>query len=100
MTREQQIFKKGSTTYYFSSKFFPKSSKEDVFKLYSFVRLADDFVDKVPSDIKNFNKLEKAWKSKLAGKKLKSKKKLLKKKIKKVVVKVSKNNNFLTADHY
>lgn len=61
MNREQEIFKNGSTTYYFSSKFFPKSSRIDVFRFYSFVRLADDFVDKIPADKSSFFKLEKLW---------------------------------------
>jgi phytoene synthase len=62
VSKEQQIFKNGSTTYYFSSKFFPKPIREDVFKLYSFVRIADDLVDSVPQDKKSFTKLESAWK--------------------------------------
>lgn len=61
MSREQDIFKNGSTTYYWSSKFFPEETRKDVFKLYSFVRIADDFVDTLPQDKKNFQQLEKAW---------------------------------------
>lgn len=61
MNREQDIFKNGSTTYYWSSKFFPEETRKDVFKLYSFVRIADDFVDTLPQDKKNFQQLEKAW---------------------------------------
>jgi 15-cis-phytoene synthase len=51
---EQQIFQKGSTTYYWSSKFFPKKVREDIFKLYSFVRVVDDFVDSTPTDLDAF----------------------------------------------
>lgn len=58
---EQEIFKKGSTTYYFSSKFFPASVRDDVFKLYSFVRVADDYVDCVPPKTAKFKALRKAW---------------------------------------
>lgn len=48
MSLEKEIFKKGSTTYYWSSKFFPKKVREDIFKLYSFVRVMDNFVDEEP----------------------------------------------------
>ncbi|MES2971607.1 MAG: phytoene/squalene synthase family protein [Patescibacteria group bacterium] len=58
---EQQIFKKGSITYYFSSKFFTKKVREDVFKLYSFVRIADDYVDAIPQQTQQFHKLRKLW---------------------------------------
>ncbi|MBP9821155.1 phytoene/squalene synthase family protein [Candidatus Saccharibacteria bacterium] len=61
MKNEKQIFKNGSTTYYWSSRFFPEKTRQDVFKLYSFVRIADDFVDCVPQDKKHFLQLEKAW---------------------------------------
>lgn len=45
---EKRIFKQGSTTYYWSSSFFPKSYRKDIFALYSFVRVADDYVDEQP----------------------------------------------------
>lgn len=61
---KNQIFKKGSTTYYFSSVFFPKSVRDDVFTLYAFVRTADDYVDQIPQDVLSFlefkNKTHKA----------------------------------------
>lgn len=41
--------------------FFPEDTREDVFKLYSFVRIADNFVDAVPQDKKSFMQLNKAW---------------------------------------
>ncbi len=59
---EEEIFKKGSTTYYWSSKFFPKSVRTDVFKLYSFVRVTDDFVDSIPQDSRSFYELKSMWK--------------------------------------
>ena len=49
-----KTFKKGSKTYFFSSLFFPKAAKEDVFMLYSFVRVADSFVDEIPQQKKEF----------------------------------------------
>jgi phytoene synthase len=61
MSVEKNIFKNGSTTYYWSSRFFPKGVRDDVFKLYSFVRIVDDFVDRVPSDVKKFEYIEKRW---------------------------------------
>lgn len=62
MMTEAEVFKRGSTTYYWSSKFFPKKTRQDVFKLYSFVRVADDFVDTVPQQTERLNELEKTWK--------------------------------------
>ncbi|EKQ52715.1 MAG: phytoene/squalene synthetase [Methanobacterium sp. Maddingley MBC34] len=48
------IFKKGSKTYYYSTIFFPKKVKQDVFILYSFLRKADDYVDQIPQDSDGF----------------------------------------------
>ncbi|MFA5034983.1 MAG: phytoene/squalene synthase family protein [Candidatus Margulisiibacteriota bacterium] len=48
------IFKQGSRTYFYSSLFFPKAVKDDVFTLYAFVRLADNFVDTIPQDRTGF----------------------------------------------
>jgi len=62
---EESIFKQASTTYYWSSKFFPANVRSDVYKLYSFVRVADDFVDIVPQDAKSFYELKSAWQKKL-----------------------------------
>lgn len=59
MSIEQKIFKKGSTTYYFSSLFFPEPMKSDVFKLYSFVRVADNYVDELPHQPKKLHALQK-----------------------------------------
>lgn len=50
ITIQQSIFKKSSRTYYYSTIFFPKKIRWDVFKLYAFVRTADDFVDMTPQD--------------------------------------------------
>lgn len=58
---EKSIFKQGSTTYYFSSKFFPKPIRHDVFRLYSFVRVADDYVDSMPQNKKEFEILYQRW---------------------------------------
>lgn len=60
-SHEQAIFESGSTTYYFSSKFFASGVRDDVFKLYSFVRVVDNFVDDVPQDKTSFNKVVRRW---------------------------------------
>lgn len=57
MKTERDIFRQGSTTYYWSSTFFPKKIRDDVFKLYSFVRVADDYVDDKPQQPKLFQQL-------------------------------------------
>lgn len=63
MSIEQQIFKRGSTTYYFSSKFFPSDVRREVYKLYSFVRVADDYVDQEPPQADAFKTLVKDWRA-------------------------------------
>ena len=55
---DRQIFKKGSTTYYYSSLFFRGQVKKDVSTLYAYVRTIDDFVD---SDVPQLAELEKFW---------------------------------------
>lgn len=47
---QRATFKRGSTTYFNSSLFFPAAVRRRVFALYAFVRRADDFVDAVPQD--------------------------------------------------
>jgi len=63
------VFKKGSRTYFYSSMFFPKEVKKDIFALYSFVRTADNFVDSVPQDKKGFLEFKKKYFSAIKGKK-------------------------------
>jgi len=58
---EADIFRRGSTTYYWSSRFFPKPIRQDVFRLYSFVRVADNYVDEIPPQPNKLLALEKAW---------------------------------------
>lgn len=59
MESDKEIFKKGSTTYYWSSKFFPKKVRVDVFKLYSYVRTMDNYVDEQPAQPKKLELSEK-----------------------------------------
>lgn len=61
MDLERSIFRDGSTTYYWSSKFFPRNIRTDVFKLYSFVRTVDDYVDAMPPKKAAFKALRRAW---------------------------------------
>lgn len=61
MELEREIFKNGSTTYYWSSKFFPADVRPAVFRLYSFVRVVDDYVDQTPPDVEAFEQMERAW---------------------------------------
>lgn len=53
-----QIFKSGSTTYYYSSLFFGGQVKKDVFSLYAYVRVIDDLVDRTHPMLLE---LEKNW---------------------------------------
>ncbi len=54
----KNIFKNGSTTYYYSSLFFHGQIKKDVFSLYAYVRVIDDLVDCSQPKIKD---LEEKW---------------------------------------
>ena len=54
---ERRIFRAGSTTFYWSARFFPKAVRQDVYRLYAFVRTADDYVDVVPAKPADFQKL-------------------------------------------
>lgn len=56
-----KIFKKGSVTYFYSSLFFPPEVRDDVFALYAFVRIADDFVDSVPAKKQEFLAFKKEY---------------------------------------
>ncbi len=64
-------FKRGSKTYFNSSLFFPPQVRRDVFVLYGFVRVADDFVDRIPQDPEGFHdfrrKYEQARRGRPAG---------------------------------
>ncbi len=62
-----ETFKKGSKTYYNSSLFFPARLREDVFRLYGFVRVADNYVDAVPQDAAGFRRFVAAYREALAG---------------------------------
>lgn len=50
------IFSQNSTSYYYSSLLFPEGVREDVFKLYSYVRTVDDFVDDPPQEVEELER--------------------------------------------
>lgn len=62
-----RIFRNGSKTYFYSSLFFPPGVREDVFKLYSFVRVADDFVDTIPQKSEEFYAFRERYKRGMEG---------------------------------
>lgn len=54
------IFRRGSTTFYWTSRLFPQAIRNDVEALYAFVRIADDCVDELPADPERLTALEDA----------------------------------------
>ena len=50
----ESVFKKGSKTFFGSSKLFPQKIRAEVTILYAFVRTADDFVDQIKQDKRGF----------------------------------------------
>lgn len=62
-----ETFKSGSKTYFNSSVFFPRDVREDVFVLYGFVRVADNYVDQVPQDAEGFYEFRRAYHRALEG---------------------------------
>lgn len=65
-----QLFRRSSTTYFFSSLFFPKEIRDDVFILYAYVRTADNFVDSTPQEVNGFHRFKKETEEAFAGKKI------------------------------
>lgn len=61
MEEEQKIFKKGSTAYYYSSRFFSKKVREDVYRLYCFMNTANGYANNRPAEPKKLLALEKAY---------------------------------------
>lgn len=59
---DKDIFEAGSTTYFWSSSFFPRKVRDDVYKLYSFVRVVDDLVDQKKPDTASFEYVCMRWK--------------------------------------
>jgi phytoene synthase len=65
---KKQIFKNGSTTFFYSSLFFPAKVKDDIFTLYAYVRVVDDAVDSLQPNRELLDELwaqtQQAWKGK------------------------------------
>ena len=68
-TNPDEIFRKGSTTYYYSTKLFPANVRKEVTQLYNFVRIADNYVDSVPQDTDGFLDFKNEYYEVLSGKK-------------------------------
>ena len=66
---QREIFKKGSKTYFNSSIFFPRGVREDVFILYGFVRIVDNFVDDLPQDPDGFFEFRRLYRQSIRGNK-------------------------------
>jgi phytoene synthase len=58
---ERSIFKRSSSTFFIAALFFPKKIRHEVFDLYSFVRVADDYVDQIPAESDKFYELRRLW---------------------------------------
>jgi len=67
ITQAQDIFKNGSTTYFYSSLFFPDIMQQQVSDLYAFVRVADNYVDQVPQDQKGFKSFVREYSRAMKG---------------------------------
>ena len=61
------IFQQGSKTMFYSSFFFPKKIRNDVFVLYGFVRTVDDLVDTLPQDRVGFYKFKQKYEQSQQG---------------------------------
>lgn len=63
----RQVFRDGSKTYFNSSLFFPPEIRDDVFILYGFVRIADNYVDSVPQRPDEFHSFVERYHSAMRG---------------------------------
>jgi phytoene synthase len=64
---QNEVFKKGSRTYFTSSLFFPPEMRRDVQILYAFVRVADNFVDAIPQDAAGFTDFRDRYRRSVEG---------------------------------
>jgi 15-cis-phytoene synthase len=62
-----RVFREGSKTYFNSSRFFPPEVRQDVYVLYGFVRVADNFVDAVPQRREEFYAFKELYNRGIAG---------------------------------
>jgi phytoene synthase len=66
-SEQRAIFRRGSRTYFNSSRFFPRSIRDDVVILYAFVRAADNFVDANPQQEEAFHRFREVYRRTLKG---------------------------------
>jgi phytoene synthase len=66
----EEITKKNSKTFYYSTLFFPKEIKKKVFLLYAFLRTTDDLVDQKKPNFKKFYQYKKDFNDAYFGKKV------------------------------
>lgn len=64
---QYEVFREGSRTYFNSSLFFPADIRRDVFILYAFVRVADNFVDDEVQDEAGFANFCRSWEAAECG---------------------------------
>lgn len=62
-----EIFKRGSRTFFYTSRSFPARIRGDVFTLYGFVRKADNFVDAIPQQATAFYAFRREFEAALVG---------------------------------
>lgn len=62
-----ETFRKGSRTYFISSLFFPHQERCDIFRIYAFVRVADNFVDQKPQKKKELQKFIHSYRQAMKG---------------------------------
>lgn len=67
MAMEKSFIKNRHSIYYWSSRFFPKPVRDDMFKLYSFVRTVKDYTSGPTPDVAAFERLEQRWGTIRAG---------------------------------
>lgn len=60
---EKKIIKRGSPLSYSSIRLFPKGTRDDLAKLYSFIRVVDECVDASPPDVETFKYIVRRWQS-------------------------------------
>ncbi len=58
---EKNILKKSDLAYFSSRKIIPKSTRSDIAKLYSFVRVVEDYASTDPVDIQSFKYIVRRW---------------------------------------
>ncbi len=63
---ERHILRANSKSFYAASKLFPTSIRSDVERLYSFLRVADDYVDCAPAKAQKFWALRTSWDAAMA----------------------------------